>query len=100
VSFYRTSLPTYASVIHPGGAPNWLLRSWIEKLRADMRTGEVIGEGAVTAKPVVATIPKPIEDDIHRLGIGAVSGDEPLSAFLDLLDAEPARDVTDVNYPV
>jgi hypothetical protein len=32
VTFYRTALPEYASIIHPGGAPEWIVRDWIEAL--------------------------------------------------------------------
>jgi hypothetical protein len=28
VTFIRTALPAYASLIHPGGAPTWLVHSW------------------------------------------------------------------------
>jgi hypothetical protein len=28
VTFLRTSLPPYATLLHPGGAPNWLAREW------------------------------------------------------------------------
>jgi len=29
VSFYRRQMPSYASVIHPGGSPEWIARQWI-----------------------------------------------------------------------
>jgi Reverse transcriptase (RNA-dependent DNA polymerase) len=32
VSFYRTSLPPYASIIHPGGAPEWMVEKWMQVL--------------------------------------------------------------------
>lgn len=32
VTFYRKSLPPYASIIHPGGAPDWMVRQWLTLL--------------------------------------------------------------------
>src|SRR5262249_29151006 len=29
VRFYRTTLPPYATVVHPGGAPDWLIKNWL-----------------------------------------------------------------------
>ena len=31
VTFYRTSLPSYAMIIHPGGAPEWIVRRWVDQ---------------------------------------------------------------------
>jgi len=96
VSFYRTTLPSYAGVIHPGGAPNWLLRLWIEKLQIDLGLAQP-GTGRDTSKSAV--IPSAIENDIRRLGTAARSDDDPLVAFLSLLDAQPLA-ATDITYPV
>jgi hypothetical protein len=100
VTFYRTSLPSYASVIHPGGAPDWLLRRWIESLKGVEGIGTPPEEDTTTPKPSIAAIPKPIEDDIQRFAITSPSVDDPLVAFLDLLDAEPAHEIRDVTYPI
>lgn len=40
VSFYRRALPSYAAVIHPGGAPEWLLNRWIRAARDPKRETE------------------------------------------------------------
>jgi hypothetical protein len=40
VSFYRRALPPYAAVIHPGGAPEWLLNRWIKMARDPKREAE------------------------------------------------------------
>ena len=29
IGFYRSALPPYASVIHPGGAPQWVVEKWL-----------------------------------------------------------------------
>jgi hypothetical protein len=31
VTFLRRSLPPYSVLLHPGGAPNWLVRQWYER---------------------------------------------------------------------
>jgi hypothetical protein len=90
VTFYRTGLPGYASVIHHGGAPDWLLRRWIEQIK--------IGPNLSGERETVAGIPKAIEDDLLLLQINPLGGDDPLENFLSLLDAEP-EDFRDVTYP-
>jgi hypothetical protein len=37
ISFYRTVLPPYASVVHPGGAPEWAVQAWIKDIRDPRR---------------------------------------------------------------
>jgi hypothetical protein len=34
VTFYQTKLPAYASVVHHGGAPDWIVRKWLLLLKA------------------------------------------------------------------
>ena len=37
VTFYRTQLPAYAAVVHPGGAPLWILSLWLDLVRGTER---------------------------------------------------------------
>ena len=30
VAFYRTYLPRYATLVHPGGAPEWVVKAWLD----------------------------------------------------------------------
>ncbi|MGE3578819.1 MAG: RNA-directed DNA polymerase [Vicinamibacterales bacterium] len=34
ITFYRRRLPRYAAVIHPGGAPSWLVGLWLDVVRS------------------------------------------------------------------
>ena len=36
VTFYRRKVPSYATVIHPGGAPAWVVAKWISAVREDI----------------------------------------------------------------
>ena len=47
VTFYRTKLPSYASVVHPGGAPDWVVRKWMDlSLPPQYTNGYKFGTGA------------------------------------------------------
>jgi hypothetical protein len=91
VTFYRSDLPRYASVIHNGGAPDWLLRRWIEQMRRDPATPGV--------NDSAARIPEEILRDLMVARITPIEDGDPLENFLVLLDGEP-EDVRDVSYPV
>ena len=42
VTFYRTQLPAYAAVVHPGGAPPWILSLWLDLVRGtEPRPGQL-----------------------------------------------------------
>ncbi|HEY6926726.1 MAG TPA: RNA-directed DNA polymerase [Steroidobacteraceae bacterium] len=46
VAFYRQDLPPYAPLIHPGGAPEWVVRAWLKGLSREARASR---PDAVTA---------------------------------------------------
>lgn len=63
VTFYRTNLPTYASILHPGGAPQWLVRLWSAPAKGQSSgtsatTDEAIGESPIAdiVRAVIGTI--------------------------------------------
>jgi hypothetical protein len=80
VTFYRTRLPAYASVVHPGGAPEWVVRKWM-----DVR---VKPETAADRMPVSAPIPWPIKEDLTRMRSAPSTGDEAIASLLDLFGDE------------
>jgi hypothetical protein len=45
VAFYRTRLPRYASLVHPGGAPEWVVKAWLDA--AARKRAEGIAEQAL-----------------------------------------------------
>jgi hypothetical protein len=94
VSFYRTSVPSYASVIHPGGAPDWLLRRWVGQTLAPEAPDSAIGSGSAPS------IPAEIERDISLSRGPGPASDDALAFIMSLLDIERPGQVLDVSYPV
>ena len=55
VTFYRTQLPAYAAVVHPGGAPPWILSLWLDLVRGtEPRPGQLEAAQQQQAYRVVA----------------------------------------------
>jgi len=67
VTFYRRALPTYAALIHYGGAPNWVAREWLTLLRKK----EPADETTPPRGPVVDLIGK----DLARIGQPTITAD-------------------------
>ncbi len=69
VAFYRKDIPAYSAIIHPGGAPEWVVNQWMatvrkqdaqhqpERIALDTHAGPPAQPGAPTAPPVVAEQP-------------------------------------------
>src|ERR1017187_1438482 len=89
ISFYRTKLPSYASVVHPGGAPEWVVQKWMDI--------SVKPDGAVARMPADAPIPKAIKDDLARLKGKPKSQDDAIADLLGL--GESDVDLDDLIYP-
>ena len=92
VSFYRNHLPKYASVVHSGGAPQWVVRKWIEsslKVEAT-RPGMLPGDA----------IPKQIADDLARWRalLADASAEEAVAGLLDLPEGEALPDEDGSTY--
>jgi hypothetical protein len=84
VTFYRIKLPSYASIVHPGGWPEWVVRKWMDiKIRPDR---------AAERMPKTAPIPKPIEDDLRRIRSVPATEDEVIAALLGLF--------SEIVYPI
>jgi len=88
VTFYRTRLPAYASVVHPGGAPEWVVRKWMDV--------SVTPETAAERMPANAPIPKSIEEDLRRLRSSPSTEDDAVAGLLGLFGGDLAPDVDDL----
>jgi hypothetical protein len=51
VTFYRTQLPSYATLVHPGGAPEWVVSAWLKAEEARLE----------------APVPRMIETDLATI---------------------------------
>jgi hypothetical protein len=92
VTFYRTRLPAYASVVHPGGAPDWVVSKWMDLS---------VRPGAPSAPmPAGAPVPKPIEDDLKRLKSSPSSDRDAVVGLLDLFGEEFAANLDELSYPI
>ena len=84
VAFYR-EVPAYTAVIHPGGAPEWLVSRWLQDLRGG---GEAVEAGR---KPAVRpAVVGRIGEDLKRLGApsGAQTTEELIALLLDIKDTK------------
>ncbi len=77
VGFYRTNLPSYAVLIHPGGAPSWMIQRWVDELKVP--TDE---DRKRTRQPVVEMMGR----DFQRLENKEGTRDEVVAELLDALD--------------
>ena len=39
VAFYRTQLPPYATLVHPGGTPDWVIKAWLDATARESALG-------------------------------------------------------------
>jgi hypothetical protein len=87
VTFYRTSLPPYASIIHPGGAPEWMVQKWMALL-----TGKIAPKDG-QAETAESTVQMLVREDFEKIGRRP---SEPDDAVVDLLGRlVPETDVGD-----
>jgi hypothetical protein len=75
VAFYREHLPAYASVVHPGGAPEWVVTSWIRP--------------AAETKPSEMPIAKLISADVSQLDTAGKTVPDLTVELVDLLTEHP-----------
>jgi hypothetical protein len=81
VTFYRTRMPLYASIIHTGGAPDWILARWMDILqgRREPKRGEPSRE--IPALNL-------IDRDLDRLARRDVPRDDAVNDLLDVFEDE------------
>jgi hypothetical protein len=77
VTFYRTSLPPYASIIHPGGAPEWMVQKWMSLLTGKL--APMAGQAQIVESPVQILVRADFEKIRRRPS-------EPDDVVVDLLD--------------
>ena len=79
ITFYRQKMPAYASVIHQGGAPEWVVARWL-----DVVTGRVqLSDGEVKAQEKIVVVSM-----LREAGPSVVKPEEtPQEAVATLLDA-------------
>ena len=82
ITFYRTKLPVYASVIHPGGAPEWVVQDWIRGLRKLTRAR------AKELKGYPYPILKLLRQDLERIPRKETSVDDAIAELLDVAEAK------------
>jgi hypothetical protein len=80
VTFYRTRLPPYALVLHPGGAPEWTVRLWMELLTKSDRPPKP-GDEELRTNPVVRLV----EEDLPKLEATAKTTDDVVAGLMDVL---------------
>lgn len=78
ITFYRPDLPSYAAVIHPGGAADWVVRSWIAYLTGKLESDAVVNYEEIS--PILDLI----NADLEKMGRPDIS---PEDAVVDLLDS-------------
>ena len=85
ITFYRTQLPRYALVIQPGGAPEWVVRHWLEIITGRQPSTEKTKR--VSRSPIVREMRK----DLRRVGHAPASIDDTLANLMDAF--EPATEL-------
>jgi hypothetical protein len=76
ITFYRQRLPVYASVVHPGGAPEWAVRLWLK----DVRKARTSKQKAELALPILKLMTK----DVSRLSRKPNTADDRVTDLLDI----------------
>src|SRR5262249_59467961 len=79
ITFYRQKMPAYASVIHQGGAPEWVVARWLDVVAGRIQPS--VEEAKAQEKIAVVTM-------LREAVPSAVKADEtPQEAVATLLDA-------------
>jgi hypothetical protein len=85
----RSEVAHYASVVHPGGAPDWVVRKWMD--------ASVKPETAAERMPASAPIPKSIEEDLRRLKSSPSTEDEAVAGLMDLASDDTTDDLAELS---
>ena len=80
VTFYRTRMPPYASIIHTGGAPDWIVRMWMDVLQGKREPKE----GDARGIPALGLVGQ----DLARLGAMERPRDDAVADLLDIYGEE------------
>jgi hypothetical protein len=94
VTFYRRQMPPYATIIHPGGAPEWIVQNWMKLLTRTPLTGADVATRATEESPVF----KLIEEDLAKFRALPETSEEAVIGLMDRLLPEAEVSEGDV-YP-
>ncbi len=91
VTFYRTKLPSYSSVIHPGGAPEWMVSLWFDILGGrDVPVPQAESARELAVFQVIA-------GDVQQLAAADRSREETIAALLKAPDPGIAELLADAE---
>jgi hypothetical protein len=80
VTFYRTTLPSYAVIVHPGGAPEQVVRNWISSLKK-RGTGELQPHETRTEETPMLKL---IEEDLSKIKELPDTSEEAVLSLMDV----------------
>lgn len=92
VTFYRRQLPPYASIVHPGGAPGWTVKLWLDLLRGQKDLPKAVVEATQDLEVV-----KRLREDLLRLPSDGRTPDEAVQALFQLNATELATILADAE---
>lgn len=85
VTFYRKSLPHYATIIRAGGAPDWIVRQWMAGLVGKQPESAVKGEEENAA---AAPVLKLIGDDLAKVNQSLETTEDAIIELMDVAAPE------------
>lgn len=95
VTFYRTTLPAYALIVHLGGGPEWVIRRWLEAITSE-KPETTEGRGTTMPETEVFRL---MERDAVRLARPFASVEDARESLLDLGRKEAGEDAAFAELP-
>jgi hypothetical protein len=81
VTFYKETLPAYATTIHPGGAPGWVVKKWIDLLKKASGRTTTPAEKEIEESPLLRLLGQ----DLAQADHAAEGGDDSAEDLVDIL---------------
>ena len=75
VTFYRQKLPAYAALVHPGGAPEWVVSAWVKAAAAEAKTQKTLDQA----------VPRMIDEDLALLETSGKTSSDLVRELIDRL---------------
>src|SRR5687768_7974268 len=91
VTFLRTKLPPYATLLHQGGAPNWLAREWLLAVTGAAPTPNPIASSSGEAQKALVRDAEPFKDvvvDADDLRLRLLRINDELAATTEMDDSD------------
>lgn len=95
VTFYRRAVPVYAAIVHPGGAPRWVVRAWLEAAGVGNRRVPRLSASAST--PPEGAAAELIRRDAAQLAGYAESAADAVLKLLAMLQPDASEPELDVS---